>query len=103
MMEGSDAVAAAAASPPPLPSDVSAPPAKLFTREQVDAMLCADKFKKKFLKQKCAECGVACTKTYKTGGPLIARNMVDAFWCNSCGRILCPKHRSGQLHRSGGQ
>ena len=41
-----------------------ASPAKTVTREQLMKMLTAEKFKKRFLKQKCAECGIPCMKSY---------------------------------------
>ena len=43
-------------------------------------MMTKEKFKKKFLKQKCAECGIMCMKAHAAAGPLIAKNMVDSFW-----------------------
>ena len=61
-------------------------------------MLTKEKFKKKFLKQKCGECGSLCMAKYKASGPLVCRNMVDSFWCKDCGRLLCGQHRSSQLH-----
>ena len=79
-------------------SSAPASPAKTVTREQLMKMLTAEKFKKRFLKQKCAECGIPCMKSYAAGGPLVAKNMVDAFWCADCGRLLCSKHRTQQLH-----
>jgi hypothetical protein len=54
-MEGS------AAAPTEAPGDASptagAKAAKTVTKEQLLAMLSQEKFKKRFLKQKCAECG----------------------------------------------
>jgi len=37
-------------------------------------------------------------KPFAAGGPLIAKNCIDSFWCADCGRLLCSKHRSHQLH-----
>jgi predicted deacylase len=37
-------------------------------------------------------------KPFAAGGPLIAKNCIDSFWCADCGRMLCSKHRSHQLH-----
>ena len=51
--------------------------AKTVTREQLLAMMTKEKFQKKFLKQKCAECGCACMKAHAAAGPLIAKNIVD--------------------------
>ena len=93
------ALAPAAAAPALAPTEgasTSAP--KPVTKEQLMTMMTGEKFKKKFLKQKCAECGVACMKTFAAGGPLIAKNCLDSFWCADCGRLLCSKHRSRQLH-----
>ena len=45
-------------------SSAPASPAKTVTREQLMKMLTAEKFKKRFLKQKCAECGIPCMKSY---------------------------------------
>ena len=54
VMEGSPA---ADASPTP-----EAKAAKTVTKEQLTAMLTQEKFKKRFLKQKCAECGGKCSE-----------------------------------------
>jgi hypothetical protein len=98
-MEAAAAAAPAAAAPEPSAGGASPTAAvKTVTKEQLLAMMTQEKFKKRFLKQKCAECGVACMKPFASGGPLIARNCIDSFWCADCGRMLCSKHRSHQLH-----
>ena len=72
--------------------------AKQLSRDQVEAMLTKEKFKKRFLKQKCGECGEMCMAKHKTSGALVCRSMVDSFWCKDCGMLLCSRHRSQQLH-----
>ena len=63
-----------------------------FTKDEVLAMLAADKFKK-FTKKKCGECGVACMKRFASSSPMIVKPMLNTFWCKECGRLLCENHR----------
>ena len=87
--------------PPPPPaldraassaSSADAAPQATFTKDEVLAMLTADKFKK-FAKKKCGECGVACMKRFASSSPMIVKPMLNTFWCKECGRLLCENHR----------
>uniref|UniRef100_A0A7S2BG31 Uncharacterized protein n=1 Tax=Alexandrium andersonii TaxID=327968 RepID=A0A7S2BG31_9DINO len=48
---------------------------------------------KTFCKEKCAECGKPATKRFSTSMSFVVSNMLDSFWCNECGRVLCEKCR----------
>lgn len=68
-------------------------PAGIFSKEELDAAITADK--KAFLKTKCAECGGSCglMKRYKDTMSMIIMQTADSFWCKDCGRVLCGTHR----------
>mmetsp|Transcript_40476 Transcript_40476/g.116342 ORF Transcript_40476/g.116342 Transcript_40476/m.116342 type:complete len:266 (+) Transcript_40476:124-921(+) len=55
--------------------------------------LVKNRFKTEFLKEKCAECGCMATKRFKGTMSVIVAQMLDSFWCNECGRVLCESHR----------
>jgi heterodisulfide reductase subunit A-like polyferredoxin len=62
----------------------------------VQAVLADPKAYKRFLKRtQCAQCGAKCMeKRFGAISPLVVGSMVDTFWCEHCGRLLCDKHRS---------
>jgi hypothetical protein len=82
-------------------SDASTPGSKVkktcFTRTEVEAMMVGEKFKKRFCKKKCAECDAACFKRFVNSSPIVAKSMIDTFWCKGCTQLLCESHR--HLHK----
>lgn len=48
---------------------------------------------KTFCKEKCVECGKPATKRYSTSMSFVVSKMLESFWCNECGRVLCEKCR----------
>ena len=65
-----------------------------FSESEVKELLTGEFFKKKFLKKKCGQCGVACFRAkFGDTSPLIVRAQTSSFWCKDCGRLLCEAHR----------
>merc|ERR1719433_954537 len=60
-----------------------------------------NQFKSAFLKERCAECGKPATKRYSKTMSFVVAQMLDAYWCNECGRVLCDacryQHRCERL------
>lgn len=63
----------------------------IFTREEMEAKV-SGQFKE-FCKLKCAQCQQRATKRFEKSMSFVVKNMIETFWCKSCGRLLCEKHR----------
>jgi len=64
---------------------------KRYAKADIEAYV-SGKFKT-FCKEKCAECGCPATKRFSTSMSFVVSKMLDSYWCNECGRILCEQHR----------
>eukprot|EP00747_Dinoflagellata_sp_TGD_P170272 gnl/TRDRNA2_/TRDRNA2_201412_c0_seq1.p1 gnl/TRDRNA2_/TRDRNA2_201412_c0~~gnl/TRDRNA2_/TRDRNA2_201412_c0_seq1.p1 ORF type:complete len:250 (-),score=62.06 gnl/TRDRNA2_/TRDRNA2_201412_c0_seq1:56-805(-) len=67
-------------------------PCKRYTKEDMESLVSGPNFKE-FLKAKCGQCDIPACKRFKGSMPMIVKQMLDTYWCNECGRILCEKHR----------
>jgi len=63
-----------------------------FAKADIDDLV-KNKFRTTFLKEPCAECGKPATKRFSGSMSVIVAQMLDSFWCNECGRVLCESHR----------
>lgn len=84
-------MAEAAAEPKP-PTTTAAPDGFcIFTREEMEAKVSGEF--KAFCKLKCAQCQQRATKRFEKSMSSVVKHMIETFWCPSCGRLLCERHR----------
>lgn len=75
----------------------SEPSAKVYEKKsELEAVIRSPKGFKRLMKRTvCGECGVKGFMTSRFGNvsALVLPSMINMFWCESCGRLLCEKHR----------
>lgn len=62
---------------------------------QLEAVIRDPKGFKRLMKRTvCGECGVKCMQSrFGNVSALVLPSMINMFWCEKCGRLLCEKHR----------
>lgn len=72
-------------------ADEASKEVRRYAKADIEALV-KDKFKT-FCKEKCAQCGKPATKRFANTMSFVVGQMLNTYWCNECGRVLCESCR----------